>query len=625
MNKTDQLLGMNRDISRRDFLNGVSVAIGASLLPHGASAQNVGVQDMPGYYPPELTGMRGSHAGSFETAHATRNGTTFDGDDTGERYDLVVVGGGISGLAAAHYFRQSAGNNARILILDNHDDFGGHAKRNEFQIDDQTIIGYGGTMFIEAPNTYPTVAKQLFKDLGINTDLYSEYFDKDLYASLGLSQGLFFDKETFGADYLAVGDNDVLSALEGSPLSSKARADLVRLREDKEHYLHDVAADRRVALLQEIDYQTYLRDFADMDEAVLNVMLPAPRSVWAVNSDAFPAYAALNEGYPGFGDLEFAGSDDVEEAEAERDIFHFPDGNASIARLLVRHLIPAVASGDSMEDIVTTRFNYNKLDDSRSPVRLRLNSTVVRAQHIDDDLTKSVRVTYLRDGKAHSVEAGNVVMACYNAIIPHLCPEIPATQKDALSNCIRSPLVYSNVLIRNWTSFAKLGIRRASCPGSYHHRVTLDFPVSMGDYHFSSSPEEPIVLHLTRVPGEPGNPSALEQFNAGKRDLLATSFETFERNIRDQLQRLLSPGGFDAARDIAGITVNRWPHGYAYGHDPETGQIAFNPGSWPAEKRVWEIGRKPFGNIRIAGTDAASNAMTESAIEEAHRAVSEIG
>jgi len=157
-------------------------------------------------------------------------------------------------------------------------------------------------------------------------------------------------------------------------LMSKARADLVRLREDKEHYLHDVAADRRVALLQEIDYQTYLRDFADMDEAVLNVMLPAPRSVWAVNSDAFPAYAALNEGYPGFGDLEFAGSDDVEEAEAERDIFHFPDGNASIARLLVRHLIPAVASGDSMEDIVTTRFNYNKLDDSRSPVRLRLNS-----------------------------------------------------------------------------------------------------------------------------------------------------------------------------------------------------------------------------------------------------------
>jgi spermidine dehydrogenase len=422
-----------------------------------------------------------------------------------------------------------------------------------------------------------------------------------------------------------VGDDDDLSTLKNSPLSEKARADLVRLREDNEHYLHDIAADERVALLHKIDYQTYLLDYAGMDDDVLKVMLPAPRSVWAVNSDAYPAYAAWNAGYPGFGDLERGVSENAEGSEDEPNIFHFPDGNASIARLLVRNLIPAAAPGDSMEDIVTARFNYNKLDDSRSPARLRLNSTVVRAQHIGDDLSDPVRVTYLRDGKAHSVQAGNVVMACYNAIIPHLCPEMPATQKYALSNCIRSPLVYSNVLIRNWSSFAKLGIRRANCPGSYHHGVALDFPVSIGAYRFSRSPEEPIVLHLTRVPGEPGNPIALEQFNAGKRDLLATSFETFERNIRDQLQRLLSPGGFDAARDIAGITVNRWPHGYAYGHDPETGQIAFEPGSWPAEKRVWEIGSKAFGNIRIAGTDAASNAMTESAIEEAYRAVSEIG
>ena len=190
-------------------------------------------------------------------------------------------------------------------------------------------------------------------------------------------------------------------------------------------------------------------------------------------------------------------------------------------------------------------------------------------------------------------------------------------------NCVRAPLVYTNVLIRNWRSFANLGIYRANCPGSYHHGVSLDFPVSIGEYQCATSPDEPVVLHLTRVPGEPGNPSARGQFAAGKRDLLATSFETYERSVRDQLSRILGPGGFDAARDIAAITVNRWPHGYAYGHDPESDRIAFDPDTWPEEKRFWEIGSRPYGNISIAGTDAASNAMTEAAIEEAYRAVSD--
>jgi spermidine dehydrogenase len=206
-----------------------------------------------------------------------------------------------------------------------------------------------------------------------------------------------------------------------------------------------------------------------------------------------------------------------------------------------------------------------------------------------------------------------------------MCPEMPAAQRTALSNCIRAPLVYTNVLIRNWTSFVELGISGVSCPGLYHHRARIDFPVSIGDYQFSQSPDEPVVLHLTRVPGEPGNPSARGQFTAGKRDLLATSFETFERHVRSDLNRILGDGGFDAARDIAGITVNRWPHGYAYGHDPETDQIAWEPDLWPAEKRYWELSRQPFGNIRIAGTDAASNAMSEAAIEEAWRAIGEIG
>jgi len=229
MKARDRQLGMYADISRRDFLNGVSVAIGASLLPPSSIAKDIGQQDLAGYYPPQLSGMRGSHAGSFEVAHGLRDGASWDGDDIGEEYDLVVVGGGISGLSAAYFYRQEMGDAARILILDNHDDFGGHAKRNEFEIDGRLLIGYGGTMLLEEPGGYPEVAKRLIRELGMDTQRLHTAFDRDLYDSLDLSRGMFFDKETFGRDHLAVGNITNPEVLQQVPLSADAKADLLRL------------------------------------------------------------------------------------------------------------------------------------------------------------------------------------------------------------------------------------------------------------------------------------------------------------------------------------------------------------------------------------------------------------
>ena len=621
MNQTDRQLGMNADITRRDFLSGVSVAIGASLLPAASSAQDIGAQDLPGYYPPNLSGMRGSHPGSFEAAHMLRDGKTWDAEDSGEEYDLIVVGGGISGLSAAYFYRQAMGDKARVLILDNHDDFGGHAKRNEFVIDDRLMIGYGGTMLLESPSGYPDVAKKLISELGIDTQRFYTAFDHDLYRSLGLSRGTFFDRETFGTDHLAVGalsDPDVLKHI---PMSGKGKADLARFYADDREYLSDLSAEERLAYLEQTTYETYLRDHVGMGDAALNV-LRSWRGLWAIGIDAMPATAAWRSDYPGFAGMDL-GFPTYREEGQEPSIFHFPDGNATVARLLVRNMIPAVAPGDDMEDIVTARFDYGRLDDPNSMVRIRLNSTAVRVRHIGDKLKNAVQVTYLRDGKVRNVRGNKIVMACYHAMIPHLCPEMPRDQRSILSTALRAPLVYTNVLIRNWTSFVKLGLRRVDCPGGYHHGVSLDFPVSLGEYRCPKSPDEPMILHLTRVPGQPGL-SAREQFAAGKRDLLATPFETFEREIRSQLGRILSDGEFDPARDIAGITVNRWPHGYAYGYDPETDRVAFIPSLWPEENRRWIQGSRRFGNITIAATDAASNAMTESAIEEAYRAVNEL-
>lgn len=621
MDKKDRRLGMDRPIDRRDFLNGVGVAIGASLFPAAISG-SAGAADISAtYYPPAETGMRGSHPGSFEAAHATAQGQQWQPRKTSEHYDLVVVGAGISGLSSAYIYRRDVDPKARILILDNHDDFGGHAKRNEFTVDGKMLIGFGGTMLIESAKSYPAVAKQLISELGINNLNESDYSHNKHLASLGLGRGTFFDKETFGTDHLAIGSFITGDGSDDVPLSSKAKEELKRLFDDKQDYLDGMTIAERRTVLETYSWRDYLSKFAKIGEEVLAYVQKRPHGVWAIGADAFPAWMAWEEGYPGFADMDLGYDEDSEENSDEHGgNFRFPDGNASVARLLVRKLVPEVAAGTTMEDIVAAKFDYSKLDLAENATRIRLSSTAVGLRHHEGNLAKKVDVTYVHGGDAMTVTADKVIWAGYHAVLPHICDDIPKEQADAMSSAVRAPLVYTSVAIRNWRSLVKLGLRRANCPGSFFQSVGVTHAVSIGDYNFAKSPDEPIVLHLQHIPTEPGL-SAPNQFRAGRRALLETSFETFERNIRDQLGRMLGPGGFDPARDIAGITVNRWPHGYAYSVEEETGEVAWHPSKWKGQTLPWIKARKRVGNIAIAGTDAASNAMTESAIEEAHRAV----
>jgi len=619
MGSKDKRLGMDRSISRRDFINGVSVAIGASLLPACAREDTQPLPiSMSSYYPPAATGMRGSHPGSFEIAHAAVQGSKWEAEESGEKYDLVVVGAGLSGLSAAYLYRRDVDPNARILVLDNHDDFGGHAKRNEFTLDGETYIGFGGTMLIESPKTYPAVSAQLIRELGIDTDRNSEFVHYEELESMGLERGTFFDKETFGADFLTTGDQGLADGLSDAPLSDSAKGELKRLFANEKNYLPDMEPKERRAVLEAHSYREYLETFAGIGDEVLTFVQKLPHGVWAIGADALPAWMAYLQGYPGFADMDVGFGD---EGKDDMERFRFPDGNATIARLLVRKIVPGSAPGDSMDDIVTARFDYSSLDKPDNGTRIRLQSTVVDLRHRDGDLNADVDVSYVNDGNARSVRASKVVWAGYHSMLPYVCPDLPEEQISAQKQLVRAPLVYTSVLIRDWTSLAKLGVNRSYCPGSFFQAVSLSHPVSIGEHRFSTSPEDPVVLHLQHIPLSPGLPAA-EQFREGRRALLETSFETFERNVRDQLSRMYGPGGFDSARDIAGITVNRWPHGYAYSTDAESGDVSWWPEVWPYEKRPWVESRQAVGNITFAGIDASSNAMTESAIEEAHRAVS---
>jgi spermidine dehydrogenase len=610
MDLRDRRLGMDREISRRDFLNGVGVAIGASIVPGCAWKGSPGAP--AANYPPAATGMRGAHPGSFEAAHALVRGEHWEAEKTGEHYDLVVVGAGISGLTAAYIYRRDVDPDARILVLDNHDDFGGHAKRNEFTIDGRLLLGFGGTMYIEGWESYPAVSKQVLRELGIDAHRYGEFHHEELFRSLGVSTASFFDKETFGADYLSVGSRGYAAAFDDAPLSASAREQLKRLFENKEDYLAGMPAAERRAAIESHSWRDFLASFAGVGEEALAFLQKWPHGVWAIGADALPARMAQLEGYPGF-----AAEEGVEEHSTD---FYFPDGNASVARSLVRRLVPGSAPGDSMEDIVSARFDYSRLDREENATRIRLNSTVVDLRHMDGNLDAGVDVTYVSQNAGRAVTASKVVWAGYHAMLPHVCPDVPAEQAAAQTSAVRAPLVYTNVLVRSWRSFVNLGFWRAYCPGSFFQSVRVNRPVSIGDYRFPQSPDDPVVLHLQHIPLAPGLPAA-EQFREGRRRLLDTSFATFERKLRGQLGRMLGPGGFEPARDIAGITVNRWPHGYAYSVDAESGDVAWWPRHWRHEHRPWVDARKPIGNIAIAGTDASSNAMTESAIEEAHRVV----
>jgi spermidine dehydrogenase len=565
--------------------------------------------------------MRGSHPGSFEVAHATVQGQRWAAGKIDEHYDVVIVGAGISGLSAAYIYRRDVNPNARILILDNHDDFGGHAKRNEFTLDGRTFIGYGGTMFIEAPKTYPAVSTQLIRELGIDTVRHNEFYHEDLFASHGAGRVSFFDKETFGADYLATGQYDLGESINDAPLSTSAKAELKRLLADEEDYLPGMSPAERRAVLESHSWRDYLAKFAGIGDEVLAFVQKWPHGVWAIGADALPAWMAWLQGYPGFAAMDIGYGD--EDGEYDDEGFYFPDGNASIARLLVRKLIPEIAAGSTMEDIVTARFDYSVLDRPENLTRIRLSSTVVDLRHQEGKLDADVDVTYVNGGEGRTVTASKVVWAAYHSMLPYVCPDVPEEQVAAHRSSVRAPLVYTNVLIRNWQSLVKVGMRRAYCPGSFFQTVMPTHPVSMGDYRFSVSPEEPVILHMNHVPLAPGLP-APEQFRAGQHALHQITFETFERNVRDQLGRMLGPGGFNPARDIAGITVNRWPHGYAYSVDAESNEVAWWLNWWPHERRPWVDARQRVGNIAFANTDAASNAMTESAIEEAHRAVHDL-
>ena len=400
-------------ISRRDFMNGVAMSLtaGTYLSPMDLWAME-GNRTSASPYPPALTGMRGSHQGTFEVGHAVaRRGVQYPrpSEQTDHTYDLVVVGGGISGLSAAYFYRQRVGPKAKILVLDNHDDFGGHATRNEFDVDGKELIGYGGTQSIDTPGNYSPVSSQLLKDIGIITDRFYDYYDQDYFTSRKLGSGIWFSKEAYGSDVLA---KSVLSdflntpdpatinaAIDAYPISDKSKKALVDLLTSDVDYLPKLNREEKIELLRRISYRDFLLEYTGATREIADMVNNTMLGLWGLGWDALSALEGYRLGSIGTQNFGIGKIEGEPPGRDEPYIFHFPDGCAGVARSIVRQLIPEAVPGKTMEDIVATRVDYAALDQDRSPVRIRLNSTGVDVRHTPDQ--SAVDVTYVQGGNPY--------------------------------------------------------------------------------------------------------------------------------------------------------------------------------------------------------------------------------
>ncbi|WP_428334659.1 NAD(P)-binding protein [Novosphingobium sp.] len=652
----DIRLGMDAPIQRRDFLNGVLVGTGALAIgmAGGVSAHAAAVTAMTAGpaagldpYPPRRTGMRGAHPGSFEDAHALRDGvlSLTGAVDQGEVYDLVIVGGGLSGLSAAHFYHKNMGPGQKVLILDNHDDFGGHAKRNEFVVNGKTIVCNGGTLNIESPERYNPWSKEVLADVGIDLNHYKteNAANHHLYAGLGLSAAYAFDRETFGKN---TGGKDATvrlpnghfygfnaEVIDAAPLTEATKVSLRKLvAKDQPDYLPGLSVEQKKDWLARHSFREFLIDKAGLTEEAYWFFQDMGCGSFCVGADATPALFGWVQGYPGFsgmnlGDIpdglfaDLPGGHHGRQREGKEAI-HFPDGNATVARAIVTKLIPGATPAQSMDDLGLAHVAYDTLDRPDNATRIRLSSIVVHVEHIGGPAKGSeVAVRYMNHGKLKQVRGRAVILASWNMMIPYIMPELPQTQRDALAYGVKGPLVYSSIALTNWRAFKNLGVARFDCPTMFHNEVGLTEAATLGGLTHASGPDEPVVAHLVKYCTKPGLPRR-DQHRAARADLLATSYETFERETRAQLQRLLGPGGFDAKRDIAAITINRWPHGYAY-----TYNSIYDPVEWvytETASRPCVVGRQPFGLVSIANSDAAASPHTDAAILEGHRAVQEV-
>ena len=611
----DADLGMDRPITRRDFLQGAAASLAVAATPACKRGGAEAAQDARGA---AASGLRGQDMSAMKLGHLIRDGADFeDGADSGETYDLVVIGAGIAGLSAAFTYDRGRGGDARILILDNDEEFGGHARRNTFEWEGGELIAHGGTYALEEVEEAPEAARGLLRDLGVNLDALRGYRDEGLYGRLGLSRAVFFDPRHQGGDRPTWVDRFYDTPYEQffarAPISLRARRDLTELYTTRRDFLAGVKD--REAVLAGMSWERFIRDVMGLGEDVLPFADLYAADLVGLGCDAVSARKGFDYG-PGFFGMGGTGFRDKGGLiqYAYDATCRYPDGNHTVARHLLKKLLPAAIEGeDTMEGVFNGRVRRHELDRPEHRKRLRLGSAAVRVQHDGPaDARRGVVVDYVQGdaGVVRRVRARGAVVAAWGMVAKHIVPELGAPQRAALDDYRYCACLYINVMLRNWRPIADVGAFSMQLPGGYCTWMEVADPLSVGSYRPKYHPDSPTVLSMYKYLYTRGL-SPTEQMRRARRQIQHKTFAEYEREIRGELNHMFGRWGFDARRDILAITVNRW--GHAYNFFPSV------PGRAPA----YESGRHQLGRISFAGADAGGIPWTLSAMDQAHRAAHE--
>jgi len=626
----DAALGMEAPITRRDFLGSVLLASGSLLLGDATPAQLVAGNEFTGFGGVgEYSNSNGNTWDVLEAGHAIRNSAydplPKDVVDTGETYDCVVIGGGISGLAAALFFQRDATPGMKCLILENHPIFGGEAKQNEFLVDGKRLISHQGSAIFQLQYPHSFLAR-FYESIGLKAPnlTYQRWSGPDPefplsttpYQATGLQHGQY--GFWFGAKFVRKPGmwlvDPVGKSLQGAPISNATRLEWLRWLkgepvEKKKFERPKVEGDAISRYLDSITLeQHYIERFGLSRETVQTFLSPVEGGGSGLGPDALSGYS----------DYAFEMLHPLPEENGGSDQM-FPGGNATIARLMLKTLIPnAIEGANDVQGVCRNQVNFASLDIPGSTTRIRLSSTAIHVAH-DGDPNKagSVTVAYLSGGKLYKVKARSVVMAGGCWTTKHILKGLPETHRTAYAQFYRSPCMMANVAVRNWRFLYQMGMTGCRWFEGIGNYMEVRKLALTGIEESTIGPDSPIVLTLKVLYSYPGHATE-EQGNQGRREMLGTSFKDYERRIREQFSEMFAGVGFDAGRDIAGIVLNRWGHAYL---SPQPG-FFFGRDGRPAPRET--LRSAPFGRIAFANTDLAGAMDHRYSILEAQRAVRQL-
>ncbi|MDA1312602.1 MAG: FAD-dependent oxidoreductase [Acidobacteria bacterium] len=592
-------------MTRRDFLNGVLIGSGAPLL--GAARPSDAAWDGPG----GVGDYRTSHGNSWKvlnTAHRIRDrefsAEELSAEDTAEVFDLVIVGGGMSGLGAALHFQQKRRPRHTCLILDNHAIFGGESKRNEFIVQGQRLMAPQGANEFNVPTDPASDGYEIFEQLKIPRRFEYQTSPEDL-------RELEFDRTNYGFQHWLhapsfghhVDGNwvrDFWKKHASESLRSWKYAN--RKYSDEEDYR---------PWLDTMTYKAYIENVMGLPSSVTRFADPILAAAMGLGCDALSAYAAHQVGLPGFAGLSGKASFPIEFADVPETEWHmFPGGNTGLARYIVKQLVPeSIPGGRSLDTVINGRINFRALDRPRNSFRLRLSSTVVRVGQTE----KHATVTYLKDGRLRQVRAHGVVMACGSWVSKHIVQDLTPEKRTAFQSFHHSSVLVFNVAVKHWRFLYDLGITSARWTGGFGFSCNVRRQMITPRYRPPFSPDSPNVITFYVPLFYPGL-AAAEQGFKGRQEMLSTPFAGYEEQIRDQLQSLFGPS---AVKAIAGIILNRWGHAYV---NPAPG-FYFGRGNKPAPP---DVIRAPLGRVTFAHSELNGHQFWLGAMREGRRAVDQL-